>query len=278
MFIGQSQSGDGVNARSVVLMCPPDYFTVAYEINPWMHTENLVSSQTAKAQWQTLYQTVLATGCEVKLLTPQPGLPDLVFIDAGFLWQNVFVPSNFRFPERQPEAAVFADWFAKQGYEVRWLEGFYFEGHGDTLWLTDKIVYCGYGFRSQPEAYTAIQKLLADVADLELRLVELIDPRFYHLDTCFCPLDEHTALAFPQAIESSALARLRQELELIEVTPEEAEQFICNSLVVGKQIIMPFVSERVRKILENKGFSVHQVSVSEFMKSGGACKCLCMPI
>jgi len=38
------------------------------------------------------------------------------------------------------------------------------------------------------------------------------------------------------------------------------------------------VSERVRKILENKGFSVHQVSVSEFMKSGGACKCLCMPI
>ena len=127
MFIGQSQSGDGVNARSVVLMCPPDYFTVAYEINPWMHTENLVSSQLAKAQWQTLYQTVLATGCEVKLLTPQPGLPDLVFIDAGFLWQNVFVPSNFRFPERQPEAAIFAEWFAKQGYEVRWLEGFYFE-------------------------------------------------------------------------------------------------------------------------------------------------------
>jgi len=109
-------------------------------------------------------------------------------------------------------------------------------------------------------------------------LVELIDPRFYHLDTCFCPLDEHTALVFPQAIESSALARLRQELELIEVTSEEAEQFICNSLVVGKQIIMPFVSERVRKILENRGFSVHQVSVSEFMKSGGACKCLCMPI
>ncbi len=278
MFTKQYQPNEKVNNQPVILMCPPDYFGIEYEINPWMHKTNLVNYQLARQQWQNLYQTVLATGCQVKLLTPQPGLPDLVFIDAGFLYQNVFVPSNFRFPERQPEAKVFAEWFSKQGYEVRWLENFYFEGHGDTLWLTDKIVYCGYGFRSQPEAYPAIQKLLADVANLEMRLVELVDPRFYHLDTCFCPLDDHTALVFPQAIESSSLTRLKQELELIEVTSDEAERFICNSLVVGKQIIMPFVSERVRQLLASKVFLVHQVSVSEFIKSGGACKCLCMPI
>jgi len=279
MVMNTSQSQLGTKAKQMaVLMCPPDYFGIEYEINPWMHKTNLVNQQLARQQWQNLYQTVLATGCQVKLLTPQPGLPDLVFIDAGFLYQNVFVPSNFRFPERQPEAKVFAEWLAKQGYEVRWLENFYFEGHGDTLWLTDKIVYCGYGFRSQPEAYPAIQKLLADVTDLEMRLVELVDPRFYHLDTCFCPLDDHTALVFPQAIEPSSLVQLRQQLELIEVTPEEAEQFICNSLVVGRQIIMPFVSERVHQLLTSKGFLVHQVSVSEFMKSGGACKCLCMPV
>lgn len=162
-----------------ILMCPPDYFTVEYEINPWMDANAVVDSELAKDQWKNLHQEIARIEPNIELVNPQPGLPDLVFIDAGFLYKNVFIPSNFRFPERQAESLVFERWFAENGYEIRKIEPeLYFEGHGDDLWVTPDTVYCGYGFRSLKVTFEHIRNVLADVGSIKMSLIELTDPRF----------------------------------------------------------------------------------------------------
>jgi len=262
-----------------VLMCPPTYFKVNYEINPWMDVQNFVDQDLAILQWQNLYNQISCFCPDIKTIEPHPDLPDLVFIDAGFLYKNIFIPSNFRFPERQPESVIFADWFASNGYEIKKIEKeFYFEGHGDTLWVDDKTVYCGHGFRSHPDSYKHIQNILSDEAILDIRLIKLTDPRFYHLDTCFCPINKDTALVFADAIDVDSLKKIKTELDLIEVRSEDALNFACNSLVFGQHIIMPFASRWLQEQLKSRGFHVHIVEVSEFIKAGGACKCLCMPL
>lgn len=262
-----------------ILMCPPDYFAVQYEINPWMNVRVAVDHNLACQQWQNLYQTIAQICPNIGLLIPRPGLPDLVFCDAGFLYKNVFIPSCFRYPERQPEAEVFADWFAQNGYEIRRIAPtYYFEGHGDTLWVDAGVVYCGYGFRSQKSTFEHIRHCLADVGEFGMKLVRLTDPRFYHLDTCFTPLNRNLALIYQPAVDDDSFRMLAQDFELLTVTEADALAFACNSIVLGQHLIMPAASPALQDRLQTKGFQVHIVPVGEFMKAGGACKCLAMPL
>lgn len=260
-----------------ILMCPPDYFTVEYEINPWMDANALVDQDLAKEQWTNLHQEISRIYPKIELLTPQPGLPDLVFCDAGFLYKNVFIPSRFRYQERQKEADVFANWFAQNGYEIRYIEAdMYFEGHGDDLWVDDDTVYCGYGFRSNKETFDHLQNILSDIGKICLKTIELTDPRFYHLDTCFTPLTKNLALIYKPAISQQSIKMLEQTFELIEITDEDAFKFACNTIVLGKHLILPSASKNLQDTLRQKGFHIHIIDVSEFIKAGGACKCMAM--
>jgi N-dimethylarginine dimethylaminohydrolase len=262
-----------------ILMCPPDFFEISYEINPWMHTEIQAKNDLAKTQWQNLFETVKSLDVDVKLVDPVQNLPDLVFIDAGFLYKNVFIPSNFTYPERQGESIHFEKWFRENGYEIRKLDtDLKFEGHGDNLWAGENKVFCGNGFRSQKESFEKIKNILSDVGDFELINVDLIDNRFYHLDTCFCPLSEDLALVYPEAISEESYEGLKKQIRLIEIDSENATKFACNSLVIGKDVVMPAGNDKVAEELVKYGFKTHQVDVTEFMKSGGACKCMCMPV
>ncbi len=262
-----------------ILMCPPDYFTVVYEINPWMDAQAVVDTELAREQWQNLYDIVIRLGIQVELKEAHPDLPDHVFIDAGFLYKNVFVPSNFRFPERQLEAIEFANWFEGSGYEIRQIDSeLYFEGHGDDLWVDENTVYCGYGFRSRKVSFEHIRQALADVGQIDMKLIELIDPRLYHLDTCFTPLRKDLGLIYRPGIAPDSIKLIELNMELIELSEEDAFAFACNSLVLGDHIIMPAASKELQKKLHEKGFHVHIVNVSEFIKAGGACKCMCMQL
>src|SRR5947209_16278648 len=181
-----------------LLLCPPDYYGIEYEINPWMSRERGAETALAQTQWKNLHAKLTQLGFKIHLIEPRPKLPDMVFTaNAGLTVGRKFIPSNFRHKERAREAPHFAKWMEKQGYEIAWLpKDLYFEGEGDALFGGD-VLFCGYKFRSDINSHRAV----ADLLGCLVISVELVDPRFYHIDTCFCPLPDGSAFWFPQAFD-----------------------------------------------------------------------------
>jgi N-dimethylarginine dimethylaminohydrolase len=263
------------------LMCPPHHFGVLYEINPWMHEEVDVNPDRAMGQWEDLAANLRLAGAEVLTMDPQPEVPDLVFTaNAGIVNHRQFVPSHFRHPERQPETAINAEWFAAAGFAVdRLPEELDHEGAGDALPFTAEgrptVLVSGYSFRSDAAAVTELGGLL----DAPVRSVQLVDPRLYHLDLTFCPLDERRALCAPLGWDAYG----RKVVEALVPEPlwledHEALAFCANSVVVGTTIVMPSTPPRVGRQLEAWGFTVVESPVDEFLKAGGGCRCLTLAL
>jgi N-dimethylarginine dimethylaminohydrolase len=263
------------------LMCPPHHFGVLYEINPWMHTEVRVDVDGARGQWERLVANLQAAGAEVEAMEPAEHVPDLVFTaNAGLVSGNRFMPSHFRYPQRQPETEVFAAWFEERGFEVRRLpEHLDHEGAGDALPFFDEagrsVLLSGYRPRSDAAASTAVAGLL----DVPVRSVELVDERLYHVDLTFCPLDDRRAICAPLGWDAYG----RRVVEALVPEPlwledDEALSFCANSVVVGTNIVMPNVPARVGRILEGWGFAVVESPVDEFLKAGGGCRCLTLAL
>ncbi|MDR4481174.1 MAG: arginine deiminase-related protein [Nitrospira sp.] len=261
------------------LVCPPDYFQIDYEINPWMRRANGVDPARAAGQWQTLMKVLeQEVGAGLERMPPVPGLPDLVFTaNAGLVVGRRALVSRFRYPERQREEAHFERWFREQGYEVLTLDqSLYFEGAGDLLGFADTW-FGGYHQRSDIRAFPK----LSEIFQREIIPLELIDSRFYHLDTCFCPLSSGDLLYLPSAFDSygqAAIAQWIPEDRRLAVPEEEGVRFACNAVCVGKQVVIPADCPLTTKLLEDRGYHTHSVQLDEFMKSGGAAKCLTLAL
>jgi len=256
-----------------ILMCPPDYFGIEYEINPWMDRRKGADRERAMAQWEALYATLTGpVGANVELLDPVQGLPDMVFTaNAGLVAGKQFIPSRFRYPVRAGEEPFFRRWFETHGYEVLSLpEGCIFEGAGDAL-ACGATLYAGYHFRSHVSSHRELSRLLgARVLSLELS-----DPRFYHLDTCFCPLGTDSAIYYPDAFDRYARQVLSDGIRQPVLAPsEDAARFGCNAVVVDRHVVLNAGCTALRNRLQEAGYTVHEVDLSEFLKSGGAAKCL----
>jgi N-dimethylarginine dimethylaminohydrolase len=257
-------------------MCTPDYFGIEYEINPWMNIRVGSDHERAREQWTALYETVQELGVEVDLLEPEPGLPDLVFTaNAGIVYHDLFISSRFRYGVRQGEAPHFERWASQRGFKVVQLpEEYLFEGAGDALFCGETL-FAGYRFRSDVRSH----QWIADRLRLEVLPMELVDPRFYHLDTCFCPLAPDLAIYYPGAFDEYGRSVIRDRIpNLVEVAPEEAASFSCNAVVVGKFVILNSGAPKLARALEALGFSMRPLGFGEFIKSGGSAKCLTLRI
>lgn len=256
-----------------ILMCPPDYFGIEYEINPWMDRRKGADRDRAMAQWEALYATLTGpVGATVELLDPVPGLPDMVFTaNAGLVSGKRFIPSRFRYPVRAGEEPHFRRWFEARGYEVLSLpEGCIFEGAGDAL-ACGETLYAGYHFRSHVTSHRELSRLLCE----RVLSLELSDPRFYHLDTCFCPLNDRSAIYFPDAFDRYARQVLDAGIREPVLAPAaDAARFGCNAVVVDRHVVLNTGCAALQARLSEAGYNVHEVDLSEFLKSGGAAKCL----
>lgn len=187
-----------------LLLCPPNYYGIEYEINPWMSRAHGAEAALAKKQWEQLHAKLSNLNCKVHLISPQPGLPDMVFTaNAGLTIGRTFIPSNFRHKERAGEQPFFAKWMEQHGYQVRWLpENLYFEGEGDALFSRD-VLFCGYKFRSDIQSHRAV----ADMLGCLVISVELVDPRFIISTPAFvrCQMARH--FGFHPRLMSTASAR-----------------------------------------------------------------------
>jgi N-dimethylarginine dimethylaminohydrolase len=255
-----------------ILMCPPDYYGIEYEINPWMSRSRGSTPEVARRQWQALADVLRSLGVTVELMTPEAGLPDLVFTaNAGLIYENRFFSSRFRHEVRARETPYFDAWFAAHGFAIEHLpEGMYFEGAGDALFC-GKSLFAGYRIRSDVQGH----QYLGRVLDVQVLPLELVNPRFYHLDTCFCPLAPGEAIYFPAAFDAYGRKVLQTHVAKLLAVPEtEAHRFGCNAVVVGKTVVVNTDCPQLEAGLKEWGYNTIATHLDEFLKAGGSAKCL----
>lgn len=268
------------DSRDKILMCPPDYFTVDYVINPWMAgQEGGLDKALVKAQWNNLKATI-SEYADVVTMDPQPDLPDLVFTaNAGVVLGKKAIASHFMPMERRPEESHYKKWFSENGFSLLDLdEKIGFEGAGDCLfdrggpWL-----WTGFGFRTEIEAHKEIQAFF----DAEVVSIKLTDSRFYHIDTAFCPLSNGFLMYHPPAFDFDSRVAIESRVpphKRIVVDTRDAGNFACNAVNIGDMVILNKASDPLKARLMLNGFHVREVDLSEFLKAGGSAKCLTLKL
>ena len=278
--IGEPRISSAPPANASWLMCPPRFYDVQYIINPWMEGNLHAASRShAIEQWRGLCKA-LSGLAPVEWIDPQPGLPDMVFTaNAGLEGAGTFVPSRFLHPERRNEETFFRAWFEKNGYAIFDLPpNIAFEGEGDALFSQDgSVLWAGYGMRTDRRSHA----FLAEAFHVEVISLHLVDPRFYHLDTCFAPLSDGSLLYYPPAFDAASLQQIERfypPRKRIAVAEEDACRFACNAITIDHAIVLNEIGRELTARLEGAGFRVLQCPLDEFLKAGGAAKCLVMKL
>jgi N-dimethylarginine dimethylaminohydrolase len=256
------------------LMCPPRYFTVSYTINPWMDPSQPVDAARAMAQWTALAGTYRALGHTVELIDPEPDLPDMVFAaNAGTVIGGVVLGARFRAAQRAAEAEHYQRWFIAHGASDTVMPGAINEGAGDLVW-TGLLLLAGTGFRTEPAAHLEAQEALG-VPVVSLRLV---DPYYYHLDTCLLVLDDSPTaplIAYYPAAFSPGSRRVLARLfpDAVIASAADAACLGLNGVSDGRSVVLPVEAVDLGCALAARGFEPVFVDVSEFRRAGGGPKC-----
>jgi N-dimethylarginine dimethylaminohydrolase len=256
------------------VMTPPRFFAVDYAINPWMDTTNPVDTAVAVAQWQRLREIYLQMGHTVDLVDPVPGLPDMVYAaNGGLIIDSTAVVARFKHAERKKESVAYADWLKSRGYQpvqTRYVN----EGQGDLL-PAGGMILAGTGFRTDPRAHGEI----ADIFARPVVSLELVDPRFYHLDTALTVLDDTTIAYYPPAFTCVSRAHLETLFpDAIVVDSADAYVFGLNAVSDGRHVVHPAAALGFARQLADAGFEPIGVDMPELLKGGGSVKCCTLEV
>ena len=259
-----------VATRRHLLMCSPEHFEVSYEINPWMDPTRPVDAARALSQWTRLRDTYQGLGHRVDLVEPVAGLPDMVFAaNGGIVSGGRAMASSFTHPQRQPEGAAYRDWFEAAGFAPATQSVAQNEGEGDLLTL-GPIMLGGTGFRTSRAAHAEVSEYFG----VPVITLELVDPRFYHLDTALAVLDERTIAYFPGAFSAASNAALRHLFPgSILATEDDAVAFGLNAMSDGLNVVLSEEAVELQEQLRAHGFNPVGLDMSELRKAGGSAKC-----
>jgi arginine dihydrolase len=268
------------------LMVEPSHFSVSYVINPWMQPDRWQADfsrniRSAAQAFNQLRNTLNRVGCEVEVAPGRAGLPDMVFpANAAVVLDGRAMIARFFHPQRRGEEQAFLQYFeslAQRGLlgDVQQLPaGCFQEGAGDCLWDASRgLFWAGFGPRSSRDSIKHLSRWFGR----EIVPLELVSDRCYHLDVCFCPLSGGEILYFPQAFTEQSLQTLRARVPaelLIEATEDDLCRFSVNAICVGRNVVVNSSAERLRRVLAQRGYAVHEVDVSPFMLAGGAAACM----
>lgn len=259
------------------LLCPPTYFEVSYSINPWMDPDRPVDHDRAMAQWQWLMDTLLDLSHKVDLVDPVPGLPDMVFAaNAATVVDGKVLVARFRNRERAPESPAYLEWFRTHGHPAAQPAALVNEGEGDHL-VTRERILAGRGFRSEPAAYREV----AQFFDRPVVALDLVDPRFYHLDTAMSILDDQAGeiMYYPGAFSPASQATLeRLYPDAIRASEVDAALLGLNVVSDGRNVLLPAAAADLAARLRERGFHPVGLDLSELHKAGGGIKCCTLEI
>ncbi len=256
-------------------MCRPTYFAVDYAINPWMDPTAPVDVDRAITQWTALADTYRAMGHTVDLIDPIPGLPDMVFAANGAtVIDGKVLGAQFRYPERAEEGPAYLRWFAERGFETQEAKSVN-EGEGDIL-LTERYVLAGTGFRTDLAGHAQAQELFGR----PVVTLQLVDPRFYHLDTALTVLGGPAGIAYlPDAFSPGSQKVLRQLFpDAILANGDDAAVLGLNAVSDGHRVVMPRQAVGLMIQLHERGYQPVGVDLSELRKAGGGPKCCTLEV
>ncbi len=275
-----------MTAKPLFLLTDPAHYEVSYVINPWMapgewSRDRARHQAAAREGFLALKVALEAAGAEVRVMKGVAGLPDLVFpANAGIVLDRRVLVARFSCVERQGEEAVFLQEFEQLKREGLFTavgifpQGVFQEGAGDCIWdKTRRLFWAGFGQRSVRASLDVIEKFF----EVPVVPLELISPRFYHLDVCFLPLAGGEVVYYPPAFSEASRARIRTLVPaelLIEASDGDAAAFSVNAVNFGRSIIMARPPERLKKILEERGYEVTAIDLAPFMMSGGGAYCM----
>ncbi|MFJ8692952.1 dimethylargininase [Streptomyces roseolilacinus] len=260
-------------------MCEPRHFEVRYAINPWMDTDAPVDPALARDQWWNLVQAYRDHGHTVETVAPVEGLPDMVFAaNAALVVDGRVFGSSFHAPERRPESAAYEAWFKEAGYDVH-VSGPVCEGEGDLV-PAGRFVLAGTGFRTERAAHREVQEFFGR----PVISLDLVDPRFYHLDTALFFLGEEDGedggagagdiAYYPAAFSPGSREVLRRLYpHAVIATEEDALAFGLNSVSDGRHVFVAPQAHGLIDQLAHRGYVPVPVDLSEFRKAGGGIKC-----
>ncbi|MEO9026548.1 MAG: arginine deiminase-related protein [Candidatus Tumulicola sp.] len=267
-------------------MCPPTYYTVRDVKNPFMQSAQAVDHDLAARQWTALRDAFTRAGVTTLTIDPVEDLEDMVFaanqvfVGKGARHPRFIVPSRMRYPSREREVPYYVAWFGERGFDVVDLEldanaGEFLEGHGDLIAHPGSSrVWAGHGFRSSKTGVDRFARAM-EPEGIRVTPLALIDPTFYHLDTCFAPLNADAVLLYPGAFAAESLELMRQTwTRLHAVTRADAERFVCNGVAVSGHFIASHVSPQLEDILAREQLQPLLVDTSEFEKAGGSVFCM----
>ncbi|WP_405645601.1 dimethylargininase [Streptomyces uncialis] len=254
------------------LMCPPAHFKVTYSINPWMDPAKPVDLPLAVAQWEDLRDRYRSLGHTVEVLEPHPELPDMVFAANGAtVVDGRVLGARFAYPERVPEAAVHLDWFRDHGWSAVQEPLHINEGEGDFA-VTASYLLAGRGFRASPLSHGEAQEFFGrPVIGLDL-----VDPRYYHLDTALAVLDDRAddVMYYPGAFSPGSRAVLRRLFpDALIATGRDAEALGLNAVSDGRHVLLPQAALGLLDPLRERGYEPIGMDLSELLKGGGSVKC-----
>jgi N-dimethylarginine dimethylaminohydrolase len=254
------------------LMCEPTHFRVEYAINPWMDPGQPVDVDLAVKQWQVLRETLIDLGHRVELLEPAPGLPDMVYAANGAVTiGGTAYGARFRYPQRAAEAEAHRRWFRRHGWKFVAAEHVN-EGEGDLAYVAG-MVLGGHGFRTDPAAHQEAR----EVFGRPVVSLELVDPRFYHLDTALGVLDPAgpgQVAYFPDAFSPASRVVLERLFpHAIIADDADAAAFGLNLVSDSRHVVLNAEATRMAAKLADAGYQPVPVDLSELRKGGGSAKC-----
>jgi len=266
-------------------MCAPDHFEVSYRINPWMDPAAWARDADAlraraRASWRGLADAFRGLGARVETMPALPGLPDLVFTaNSALVLDRIAVLARFLEPQRraeEPHVRACFERLAQRGMldAVRELPPeLCFEGAGDALWDGHRaVLWTGWGQRSSRGAAQRLSRIYG----VETVSLALASPRYYHLDTCLCPLDGGAMLWYPPAFMPDSGRTLRAIVgdALIAVGDEDATRLGVNAVSIGRDLVTGYCSDPLRRRLGSDGYRVTVLPLDPFRRAGGSAFCL----
>lgn len=266
-----------------ILMCKPKYFDVIhYRLNDHMTMKNKINYDKSYQQWMSLVNNLLYQGVKINYINPRKKLVDMVFSANGALvYNNKAIVSNFNAIPRKKESDYYNNYFISNAYDTYNMNT-EFEGAGDGLFSHYRThLWLGHGFRSNKDSKNEIADIIND-HNLDIHTLKLINPLWYHLDTCFCPFGEDKLLLYEKAFDKESLSKIYnvfEEKNCIKVSDEDAANFACNSISVPNNILIgnSFTSDLKRQF-KNLGYIGIENPMSEFLLSGGSTKCCVLDI
>ncbi|WIM87534.1 arginine deiminase-related protein [Candidatus Mycobacterium wuenschmannii] len=256
------------------VMTPPRHFAVDYAINPWMDTTVPVDAAVAVEQWQQLRDLYLQLGHSVDMVDPVPGLPDMVYsANGGLIIDGTALVARFKHVQRQQESVAYGAWLQSRGFTPVYAQHVN-EGQGDLLPVGD-IILAGHGFRTSLRAHSEV----AGIFDRRVVSLELVDPRFYHLDTALTVLDDTTIAFYPPAFSYVSRAHLETLFpDAIAVDSADAYAFGLNAVSDGRRVVLPAAATGFAAQLTDAGFEPIGVELPELLKGGGSVKCCTLEV